>query len=829
VPSTLRRAAGLLVIVAAPLAARAESPLLRLNEREYFSMPGLDVMAFQDIYPEGHQGGVGIIQNGVRVATNGDVRLEATPGQWQPVAKQIDRVVDRARGEIAVKLAYPDPAKDRRGFNPIDYPDLNLPYTVRVSAAGAGVRIVVDLDEPLPKGWAGKVGFNLELYPTVLFGRSWSLGGRSGIFPRQPNGPVTVDADRQVQATPFASGPSLVMAPENPAQRMSIESRGAPLELLDGRVNHQNGWFVVRSLVPDGATKAAVEWLVMPHALPGWRSPTVVHVSQVGYHPDQPKIAVIETDTAEEGLSPAKVLRLEPDGSLKAVLTATPRLFGPFLRYRYLSLDFSSVRDEGMYVVAYGGARTNPFRIARDVFDRDVWQPTLDDFLPIQMCHMRVNEKYRVWHGLCHMDDARMAPPNHLHHDGYAQGESTLTKYKGGEAVPGLNVGGWHDAGDDDLRIESQAGEVYVLSLIQESFAPAVDDTTVDQKRRLVEIRQPDGKPDLLQQIEHGALHVVGVYDALGRLDRGIISPTLGQYVVVGDVSNQTDGLVFDPSLREDERTGSRSGRADDRWVFTETNGPRALAAAADMAAAARVLRGYNDGLAAGCLRVAEGVWRSEGAAGGEVSGPRLQAAVELFLTTREDEYRGFILAHRPWIVSHVAQIGWVVGRAVSPLGDTGFTAALREAVAGYAREVAAEQRKNPFGVPYEPVIWGAGWNIQEFGVRQYFLHRAFPDLVGQDGWLSALNFVLGCHPGANTASFASGVGGRSMTVAYGYNRADWGYIPGGVVSGTNLVRPDFPELKDFPYLWQQAEYVIGGGATNFMLLALAAQQELGR
>jgi hypothetical protein len=65
------------------------------------------------------------------------------------------------------------------------------------------------------------------------------------------------------------------------------------------------------------------------------------------------------------------------------------------------------------------------------------------------------------------------------------------------------------------------------------------------------------------------------------------------------------------------------------------------------------------------------------------------------------------------------------------------------------------------------------------------------------------------------------------MTVAYGYNRADWSYIPGGVVSGTNLVRPDFPEMKDFPYLWQQAEYVMGGGATNFMLLALAAQQEL--
>ena len=39
--------------------------------------------------------------------------------------------------------------------------------------------------------------------------------------------------------------------------------------------------------------------------------------------------------------------------------------------------------------------------------------------------------------------------------------------------------------------------------------------------------------------------------------------------------------------------------------------------------------------------------------------------------------------------------------------------------------------------------------------------------------------------------SFASGVGAESPRVAYGVNRADWSFIPGGVISGTNLVRPD--------------------------------------
>ena len=48
---------------------------LQINENEYFEKPGLNVMVFFDIYPEGHQGAVGIIQNGTRVATNGDLRL----------------------------------------------------------------------------------------------------------------------------------------------------------------------------------------------------------------------------------------------------------------------------------------------------------------------------------------------------------------------------------------------------------------------------------------------------------------------------------------------------------------------------------------------------------------------------------------------------------------------------------------------------------------------------------------------------------------------------------------------------------------------------------
>ncbi len=68
-----------------------------------------------------------------------------------------------------------------------------------------------------------------------------------------------------------------------------------------------------------------------------------------------------------------------------------------------------------------------------------------------------------------------------------------------------------------------------------------------------------------------------------------------------------------------------------------------------------------------------------------------------------------------------------------------------------------------------------------------------------------------------------SGVGARSVTTAYGTNRADWSHIPGGIVSGTALIRPDFPELLEWPFLWQQTEYCLGRPTSDYVLLVLAA------
>jgi hypothetical protein len=823
IPKTM---APVVFLLLAARTAAGQQSAFQLTEREYFRNGGAEVMAFSDFYPEGHQGGVTIVQQGVRVASNGDLRLEPTPGQWSPVPRQLRREVHAAEGEIVTWLTYPDTARDRHGFNPIAYPDLELGYRVRVRADGDAVRVIVDLERPLPPEWVGRVGFNLELYPGALFGRSWQLDGMSGVFPRQPTGPTRRDAGGELQVLPWAVGRRLTVAAESEAQQLVIETRTGDLQLLDGRNRHNNSWFVVRSLIAAGVTDGAVEWVVRPHAIPGWRAAPVVQVSQLGYHPRQQKVAVIELDATDDSVGVAVVRRLLEGGGTEEALRARPVPWGSFLRYRYLRLDFTALTQTGLYQIEYRGYETPPFRIAGDVYRRGAWQPTLEYFLPAQMCHMRVEEQYRVWHGADHLDDARMAPLNAIHFDGYAQGSSTLTRFRPGETVPGLNVGGWHDAGDDDLRIESQADEVWILASMHELFGLDYDETTIDQQHRLVRIHQPDGKNDVLQQVEHGLLSILGGYRAMGRLYRGIISPTLKQYVQIGDPDNYSDNLFFDPSLPAGARTATTSGVADDRLVFTEQNPAHEYKGIAALAIAGRVLRDYDGRLARESIDAAEALWHQERDAGHGVD-ERVGAAVELLLTTGKPEYAQVLLALRDTIVARIGSIGWAVGRALPMLRDSSFVRSVRGAAAGHVAAVRAALRGNPYGVPYEPVIWGAGWDIQEFGVHQYFLHRAFPDLVPSDYLLNALNFVLGVHPGRNTASFVSGVGARSVTTAYGFNRADWSYIPGGVVSGTALIRPDLPELKEFPFLWQQAEYVSGGGATNYMFLALAADQVL--
>jgi len=789
---------------------------LQLQEDGTFQQRGLSVLVFHDTYPIGHQGGIELIHHDQRIAANGNVWLEPTPGQWDAVAENGERMPDA--GKNRVKIAC-------------EYPEAQLKYTIQIQAKGTEIHIQLDLEEPVPEAWLGKAGFHLELYPGLLFGKSWLMDEKPGIFPRQANGPVVRDGDAIVPM-PMAEGQLLAVAPEDPERRLIIESLNGPLQLLDGRIPDDNGWFVLRSVIPAGKKKSAVSWIIRPHVIDGWmRSPVILH-SQAGYHPNQPKHILFELDPYDPGGTLAVLTRVLSDGSETVVRSEQPAVWGTYLRYRYRVLDITDVTQPGIYRIQYGAVTSSPFQIHPDVYKTDVWQPTLETFFPVQMCHMRVRDRFRVWHDACHLDDALQAPVGHRHIDGYRQGAGTETPFAPLEPVPGLNRGGWHDAGDYDLAAGSQINTIMALALVREQFFVNSDQTRIDHQQRLAILHEPDGVPDILQQIKHGVLNILPGFQIAGHCFPGIIAPTITQYVHLGESDAMTDNQVFQAGA-PDMQPSHLPGTMDDRWVFTNRSTALNYAAVRALAAASRVLRTMDDSLATVCLETALRTWADEqmrepaehrsAYVPGNHEAEEIMAAVELFLTTQDQAFLMRLEEQTEVIAGQIRHVGWTLCRILPFIEDENLKTRLSELILNVE---PPDLSGNPFGVTGRFHVWGIAWQIQQRAVQHYFLHQAFPDRFQEDFIFNAVHYALGCHPGSGT-SLVSGVGSRSLTTAYGVNRADWSYIPGGNVSGVALIRPDFPELKEpWPFLWQQTEYVMGGAA-SYIFCVLAADRLL--
>jgi hypothetical protein len=654
------------------------------------------------------------------------------------------------------------------------------------------------------------------------------MDGQSGIFPRYPGGPMAASAVGTLEPQPFASGKTVVLAPEDPARRVTIEATNGELLFFDGRNIAQNGWYVVRSPLPAQRSGNVVEWLLTPSTTPNWvRSPVIAH-SQVGYHPDQKKVAVIELDKNDQHVANARLLKVMNTGEVVEHYASETNSWGTYLRYNYATFDFTAVREAGLYMIEYGTVRTGAFRIAPNVY-QDAWHPTLDVFFPVQMDHMFVREAYRVWHGASHLDDALQAPVNHEHFDLYAQGPTTDTPYQPREHIPHLNVGGWFDAGDFDIRTQTQYATLLDLVHTWETFGLQRDETTIDQQRRSVQIHVPDGVPDLLQQIEHGTLALIAQHRAVGHAIAGIVEPDLGQYTHLGDASTKTDNLLYNPTLKAGESDGFASGTFDDRWAFTSKSTPLNYGSIAALSAASRALRGYKDELADECLATAKRVWDEEHAhapdlfhhgntTGGQLEDEELKAALELLISTQEAGYARRIDELWPTIEQNFDELAALAVRAL-PYMNKAFATRLKARAREYGQHLEQLCTENPFGVSISTGGWAGNSRIIRSAITHYTLYKAFPELIDVESILGGLNYIYGCHPGSNI-SFVSGVGTVSQEVAYGNNRADFSFIAGGVVPGVLVLKPDFPENKeDWPFFWGQNEYVVDVGASYLFLV----------
>jgi len=841
----ITRALPALTLVFGLLAAGAfaQDTPLALNDKQYFEKRGLDVLVFTNEYNgmffDEKTAGIELIHHGVRTVTGGAVRLSPTPEQWDQIPKVVNRKVDPKSSTIEVTLRYEAFDFDSR---------------VEVTPDGAGFKIAVFLDRPVPADLEGRAGLNLEFLPSRYWEHTYLMDGRPGIFPRYPAGPTTsLPPEKKlrqfeghstfdlhghkdyIEALPVAAGKTLAMAPEDPERYVTIRCLSGELQLLDGRNLAQNGWYVVRTLLATKSIGKVAEWSVEPHTISNWTRTPVIGFSQVGYHPSQPKRAVMELDASDKPLPTASLIEIRPDGQQIEKMKAKVQPWGKYLRYNYVVADFSSVEEPGLYLIQYGTQKTGSFPIAADVYDR-VWHPTLDVFFPVQMDHMFVNEGYRVWHGAAHLDDAVQAPLNEQHFDGYRTGATTNSPYKPGERIPGLAVGGWFDAGDFDIQGGSHAMTVSSFVSTWEAFRPRHDQTLIDQGLRFVDIHRPDGKPDVLQQIEHGALQIAAQYRSIGRLVRGIVDAELHRYHHLGDASTQTDNLTYDPSLKPYVSEGGRSGTPDDRWVYTDPSSFSNYSGIGALAAASRALRGFNDRLATECLALAKKAYAEERARPAPPAPPagfgafgqiaELAATMQMMTATKELPYIDrFDELVWPALDRNAAVTLQIAARAI-PVMDPGYAAKLRTYVEKYKAELDGMLKQNPYGVPIGTRGWAGNSQVIGWATTNYYLHQAYPDLVGTDLVTRGLDYLFGTHP-AHNYSFVSAVGNRSKHLAYGNNRADFAFIAGGVVPGVLILKPDYPEnMDDWPFLWGENEYTIGIGA-DYMFLANAAQELL--
>ncbi|MBP5690806.1 MAG: glycoside hydrolase family 9 protein [Bacteroidaceae bacterium] len=851
---------------------KQETGKLAINDLGYFEARGVNVLVYsnnyQGVFCDEKTAGIEIVQRGVRIATGGAVRLMNTPEQWDIYATLTERTIDTLGGVISCR------------FN---YPDYNFRYGITARQEGKGVRVSVILDDPLPEKLAGKAGLNMEFFPATYFGKTYMMDGQSEIFPRYPSSDTEMHSKDEkisqfwglstfddrgrnefIVPKPISTGHTLVVAPEDDDLRVMFQSE-TELNLFDGRNLSQNGTFVVRSLLPSGKTGTVLEWYVEPTGDAIWMREPNIGFSQIGYTPAQKKVAVIELDRNDKVSHKARIIRVNADGSRFVVLEPEVKEWGVFYdRYNYAQCDFSAVTEPGTYYIEYKGIKTNPFPINRNVYEGK-WHNTMDVWLPVQMDHMLVNEAYRVWHGRSHMDDAIQAPTNYQQHDGYRMGNTTGTKYKPYEHIPGLAVGAWYDAGDFDIQSGTVIGLTNQLADVWDILRPERDETFIDQKTQFVDIHRPDGLPDIIQQVEHGALNLCAQIENIGFIAGGIVQGNMHQYHHLGDAVTITDGYIYDPSLKPYEVRGNRSGTLDDRFAFTNNAGnPLGNAnVCAALAHAARVLAPYIPETAERCRKNALKLWKEmdefqarqparnqQANANGNFQqrnnrgGDRSAAAIQLWLLTGDDKYKEIFL---PGVMRQIEmaktapqgvednrtgggsamrapRVNITTALSLLPYMDDDFKAQVREVIPVFVEDAKRTAESTPYGVPVAGGTWGGSERVISWAQNNYMVWRYFPDLIDPELVLSGLNFIYGNHPYSNV-SFVTAVGVNTKKVAYGNNRADHTFIPGGIAPGLVLLKPDLLEHKDdYPFLWGENECCTRT-VPSYVTLSIGAQE----
>ncbi len=657
----------------------------------------------------------------------------------------------------------------------------------QTAAVEAGrVKVTIQRTGPWPDGTWGDVQIPFPLAGHA--GRKYRADGKDFVWP-----------EKYDPAYKFPSGiRRLELDPGNPAMNVILEC--ATGFAIEDQRKFNSPRYIICVILPRGENSAQVEFAMnFPESSgPAEAASASLRWSRIGYPLTGEKVAILEWP--RNGKRPADdSVKLE-DKTGRVVLTGR---FGPtqtvaWMQNNFAEFPFTALAAPGEYRIVWAGGRTEFFPVRANVFTDRLWQPTLDTFVPFLMCHARVDlGKAVTGHGLCHNDDAERVPAHFQGPDGFVSYECEGTPFKAGEHVP-LTLGGWHDAGDFDLNVPAQSFVTWMLALTWEEFKPQRDMNSLDVKTRTFTAGVADGTPDILQQIEWGALWLLSIQQADGRVWNGVCEKTDRRGGK--PLETITDGIP---------------GNADDRQLYVDYHADQQLDHVIAMAAASRALKSVRPELAQRCLDSAKRgfayflkakeIYRpgsytaAAPAKGKERDASVIAAAVELYLTTRDAAYLDTIRQLAPSLPE--LKLDWPSARETGvegfryappflarllPLLTNDRDRELRKTLLDTCARAAALQAAGMNVRPWPLNEWHFGrWGNSTTALARtfdtYWLTKVVPEKLSPEKPLRNMLWLFGLHPECDTV-LVSGLGYPETKYLYNIHlQALNGYAPGNI------------------------------------------------
>jgi endoglucanase len=499
----------------------------------------------------------------------------------------------------------------------------------------------------------------------------------------------------------------------------------------------------------------------------GATSPAIpIDLSQLGFQPDDPKIAIVTIGTGQ----PHEWLLVDETG--KTVARGTTSVFGKdSASGGYVErIDFSSFRTPGKYHLASGSSASALFEIRPNLY-----APLARDALAF-FYHQRAGVPIEA-----RIVGARWArPAGHPHEvatcfTGADEREITWT----GCAYSLDVTGGWYDAGDHGKYVVNGGIALWTLLNAHErnpkalpqgaNGAPGLLDEARTEMEFLLRMQVPEGTKLALPSGPFKSI-------AQSRGWRG----------------DPPDFVTLDASGMAHQKVADRNWTAlptppdkdmQERLLYPPTTATT-LNLAATAAQCARIWKGVDDAFGARCLVAAERAYAaarrnpqvyatnsftgSGGYGDEEVSDEFYWAAAELFVTTGKAEYRQALEAS-PHFRLPAGEPGWpqtatlgtiTLATRPSALPDAEVQR-LRGMLTAAADRFLADEARNGYRVPLASYTWGSNGALLNramvLGVASDLTH----DPKYRAGVIDAIDYVLGRNP--NRVSYVSGYGAISM------------------------------------------------------------------